>query len=329
MSLIRKPSQLKIQTYIKSLFYGQPGIGKSTLALSAPEPLLFDFDAGVHRIAAEHLKPTVQIEKWEDVQQVLDEEDLSPFQTLIFDTAGKMIDYMTEYITRKDPRLKQGDGSLSLKGYGARKVMFQQFFARISMLQKHVVLVAHEREEKDGDTRYIRPEIGGSSGNDLMKELDIVGYLEAKGQKRTICFNATEKFYGKNTCKLPDLIEIPDLNKNQNDFLKLIFAQYEDMISEKIEMMQDYNVILEKIDEVIAGAKTVDDLNGVKNGLLAVNHIWDSKLQAAIKLRDAAKAMGFILNKQTGNYEVAAKEEKPKTKSKKEAGNVPDLSNAS
>ena len=65
---------------------------------------------------------------------------------------------------------------------------------------KSVIFVAHEREEKNGEDKQIRPEIGGSSAGDLIKELDLVGYMEAIGKDRTISFDPCEKFYGKNTC---------------------------------------------------------------------------------------------------------------------------------
>ena len=39
MSLIKKPNELDVQTKIKALIYGQAGMGKTTLALSAPKPL--------------------------------------------------------------------------------------------------------------------------------------------------------------------------------------------------------------------------------------------------------------------------------------------------
>lgn len=56
MTLIRKASELSIPNTIKMMIYGQAGMGKSTLALSTPKPLLLDFDNGVKRINMSHLK---------------------------------------------------------------------------------------------------------------------------------------------------------------------------------------------------------------------------------------------------------------------------------
>ena len=52
MGLIKKPNELVVKTNLSALIYGQPGMGKTTLALSAPHPLLLDFDGGIHRVNA-------------------------------------------------------------------------------------------------------------------------------------------------------------------------------------------------------------------------------------------------------------------------------------
>ena len=80
MSLIKKANELTIQTKIKALIYGQAGTGKTTLALSAPKPLLFDFDNGVHRVNFAHLQDvaTVQIRSYQDFLDVLNNENLAP-----------------------------------------------------------------------------------------------------------------------------------------------------------------------------------------------------------------------------------------------------------
>ena len=84
MSLIKKANELVIPTTIKMMLYGQAGMGKTTVALSAPKPLLLDFDNGVKRVNMAHLDgiDTVQITSWNDVQQVL-QEDLSGIRQLL------------------------------------------------------------------------------------------------------------------------------------------------------------------------------------------------------------------------------------------------------
>ena len=98
MSLIKKSNELVIPSIVKIMIYGQAGMGKSTLALSAPKPLLLDFDNGVKRVNMAHLDGVdiVQITSWQDVQQVL-QENLSYYQTIVVDTIGKMMSFIITY----------------------------------------------------------------------------------------------------------------------------------------------------------------------------------------------------------------------------------------
>ena len=132
MGLIRKPSELTVQPKIKMLVYGQAGIGKTTIALSAPSPLLFDFDNGVNRVNYAHIKDTVQIEKYTDMLDVINNEDLSSYETLVIDTGGKCLDKMAEYVISKNSKMGKANGSLTLPGYGERKMEFAALCKLIS-----------------------------------------------------------------------------------------------------------------------------------------------------------------------------------------------------
>jgi hypothetical protein len=296
MSLIRKPHELQTTKCIKMLIYGQPGIGKSTLALSAPSPLHLDFDGGVHRVRAEHLAPTVQIESWENVIDLMEKEDLSPFKTLVIDTAGKMLDYMSAYIIAKDSKMGRKDGQLALQGFGARKGMFQRFLAQAGMLGKHLVFVAHEKEEKDGDQKVIRPEIGGSSGSDLIKDLDLVGYVEAKGKTRTISFDPCEKFYGKNTCGLEAIISLRDLDKEKNDMLVSVFDKFASNLQARTVMMGTYSTLMDSIRAKIELVADADSANDFITWAQTAPHLWDSSMQARFLITAKAKALGLAYN---------------------------------
>lgn len=140
MGLIKKPNELQTKKTLSVLIYGQPGMGKSTLALSAPNPLLLDFDGGVHRVNAAHRVDTVQISKWEEVDEVLNSPEIAEYQTIVIDTAGKMLSFMDKYIMQNNQKMKKADGTLSLQGYGVRKNMFINFVNQVSLLGKSVVL---------------------------------------------------------------------------------------------------------------------------------------------------------------------------------------------
>jgi len=222
MTLIRKPSELNVQTKIKALLYGQAGTGKSTLALSAPKPLMLDFDGGVHRVNYSHQSPTVQITCWEDCENVL-KEDLRDFDSLVIDTGGKMLDYMAEYIIRKNSKMGRTNGALTLQGFGERKGMFRQFCRAIMIMNKHLIFVAHRDTQKiNEDYRYV-PMFGGSSYDDLVTDLDLVGYLEAVGKKRVITFDPSDRNDGKNTCNLPSAIELPNVVDQSGNGIKNTF----------------------------------------------------------------------------------------------------------
>lgn len=311
MSLFKRPNELNINSTIKMLIYGNPGIGKSTIALSAPNPVLLDFDGGVHRVNGAFQCPTLQVKSWDEVIQALD-EDLSEFGTIVIDTAGKMLDYMSAYIIKNDPKMAMRDGSLSLKGYGARKTMFINFISKCSMLGKHIVFVAHEKEDKDGEIRIVRPEISGSSAGDLMKELDLVGYMQAIGTERHIFWSPQEKFYAKNTCNLPQAHKVPtiiDSNGNilaSNNFLTQIFENYKGYLNKQASLNEDYTALMDVIKESVECIEDAITANEVAEKVKSFNHIWDSKLRGGMLINEKCKSLGLKLNKLTKQYESAS-----------------------
>lgn len=314
MSLFKKPSELEFVTTIKMLVYGQPGIGKSTMALSAPNPVLFDFDGGVQRVNVAFQCPTLQVKNWEEALQALEELKSGevPCNTIVIDTAGKMLDYMSDFIMRNDSKMRMRDGSLSLKGYGARKVMFQNFLREVAMMGKNIVFVAHEREEKDGETKIVRPEIGGSSAGDLMKELDLVGYVQAVGSDRTVYWTPQEKFYAKNTCNLPAWQKIPVIvdekgNVTQvNDTLQKVFGYYEANVKKIEETRKRYNELLEEIEMAIENITDAKSANEFAKSIAEAEIIWDSKVRARELFKGKVESLKLKWNAKSKTYEDAA-----------------------
>ncbi|MDI9256358.1 ATP-binding protein [Flavobacterium sedimenticola] len=322
MGLIKKSNELNIQSKIKGLIYGQPGMGKTTLALSAPKPLLFDFDNGVHRVNFAHLDgvDTVQISSYDDFLTVLETEDLSGYETFVIDTGGKCLDYMSNYIIARNPKMGKANGTLTLQGYGERKAEFSALVKRITMMDKHIVFVAHRDTKTEGDdTRYV-PQFGGSSYDSLVTELDLVGYLEANGKERTLTFDPTSRNDGKNTCNLPSLMKLPIIVNEKgeptapnNFFNEHIIKAYAKRLEDRKAAGEKYNALIAELDHEICLIHDVDSANDLIGRIDAFEHIGNSKAVAAQKIATKAKELGLVLNKTSMKYEL------PKTTANAEA----------
>ena len=178
------------------LIFGRPGICKTSLGYSAPDPLLWDFDKGAHR--AVNRKDTLVIDTWNDVTEAMDDtEALSAYKTSVVDTVGRALDVLTVDILAKVPKAGT-NGNLSLQGYGHLKSGFKTWINRMRSLGQDVLLISHDKEDKKGDDVIVRPDIVGGSLGEVMRLADFVGYLYMDGKQRTLDFSPTSEWVGKN-----------------------------------------------------------------------------------------------------------------------------------
>lgn len=64
--MIKQPNELTFNDKkFSMILYGSPGVGKTTLALFAPNPILIDFDRGVSRVKSYHRKLTIVCSTYE------------------------------------------------------------------------------------------------------------------------------------------------------------------------------------------------------------------------------------------------------------------------
>lgn len=305
MSLLTQPSELKHNQPISCLIYGQPGTGKTTLALSADKPVLIDLDRGLYRVEKRFQCPSLQVENYQQILDLLKSGELAPFNTIVIDTLGKLVDRMGDYVARQNPKFKQGDGTLSMKAWGAIKVQFTALVKEIFNSNKSVIFVAHEKEDKDGDIRFVRPDVSGSSGKDIVKELDLMGYMEMKGNKRTVSFTPNEKYYAKNALNLPPVIEVPDTASGNTFFQDKIVAAVAEKRRQEAELLADYESLKNVIETKVGEIKDITGLNEVYGEIRGLQVIWDSQIFANKMLKEKAAALKARYNKETGKFEVA------------------------
>lgn len=308
--IIKQPSELASKRYISLLVYGQPGIGKTTLGCSAPAPVLFDFDEGVQRMNVAHQVPTVQVSSWADVTEAFTEikSGAFPCKSIVIDTAGKMLDFMSRDIIEKNPRYAQSDGALTLKGYGARKQMFVSFIKDVLSSGMNVIFVAHEREDKQGDVIIRRPDMSGSSLGDLMKEIDLVGYMFADtNNRRVISFEPNSSFYAKNACSVAGTVEIPVVVKDgeavgDNNFISTILNSYVRTQKAGAEKRKKYDSLIDTYKNNIADVKDAKSANKLLNKFLEEDHIFNSRLLIGRMLQTKCSELGFKYDEKKKSY---------------------------
>src|SRR6185369_14651618 len=90
---------------IKTLIYGQPGIRKTSYAFTAERPLMIDCDRGIRRVDPKYRKNYVEVNSWSDIAQIITDPQIKDFDTLIIDTAGKALDFLSAQIMTENPKL--------------------------------------------------------------------------------------------------------------------------------------------------------------------------------------------------------------------------------
>ena len=317
MGLIKKRNELDVNVRLKMLIYGQPGAGKSSLALSAPKPLLIDYDGGINRVDYEFIKDTVQAEKYEDILDLLNKEDLSDYDTLVIDTGGKLLDSMADYIIKRYPKMAKRNGSLTLEGFGERKREFSALLKLIESKKKNVIFVAHRQTERNGDNIRYTPLFGGSNYDSLATELDLIGYLTAVSGKREITFDPSDGSEGKNTCGMPAVMEVPYLKDangkvvKENNFLEeQVFKAYRARLIERSAEGESYKKLIDQIESDIMTIDCVEGANNFKDNVApGYEHIGNSLAVARQKFMAHVEKLGFIYNKEKKAYEQPDKKE--------------------
>ena len=297
--MIVKPSEMKFEG--KKLFIivaGVPGIGKTTLALSAPKPLLIDLDKGVDRVETRYRTDTDVVSSYEELRSDLEKADLSPYETIVIDTGGKLLEMLKPVVIARDPKNAQTNGELSLKGYGAVKKMFNEFVTFVKSLNKHLVMVFHATEVADGETTKLRIRMEGKSRDEVWDSVDIGGFMEMRGNKRTIGFSNCDRYYAKGTHGIHGVYDIPTLaNGNNNTFLtELINNVINDLTSENKEFTE-YQELMRTLLPHITNADNAKLLNKAYEEVKKAEHKLTSKNELWNALNERAKALGLVYDK--------------------------------
>lgn len=307
--MIRKPAEMvNTENRFRVLIAGYPGIGKTTLGLSAPKPLLIDVDFGINRTMASVRKDYIQPESYEELLNDL-KGDLSDYETIVIDTGGKLLDLMKAYVIKNDIKNAKKDGTLSLQGYGAVGREFSRFMNYIYFyLRKHCVIIFHAVEEKQDEETKLRILVEGSTKNTVWQNVELGGFIEMRGNKKTIGFDNCERYFAKSSFGIKGNYTIPELNgTQQNDFLTKLFEQANKNIQEESKVFEEerkqYQEVMNALNPLIENM-TLENVNEVIEAIKTVPHILTSEKEAKAHFAEKIKELNLVWNKDKQQYET-------------------------
>jgi len=131
------------------VIYGSGGIGKSSLAALAPNPVFIDIESGTRELDVRRFDG---IETFEDLRALLHSDKLDGFQTIVLDSATKAEELAIAFTLATIPHEK-GHYIQRLEGYGFSKGLGHVYDTYMLLLQdldrqirkeRNVVLIAHD-----------------------------------------------------------------------------------------------------------------------------------------------------------------------------------------
>lgn len=306
LNIVTSAQPLHIDHLI-TFIYGDPGVWKTSLAFTAKNPILFDFDKGAYR--AGNRKDTVQIGSWGEVANI-SKDDLNGYDTIIIDTAGRVLDMITDDLKKDAKNIRRGSNDLSMQGYGKLGSMFTTWLKSLRNMGKDIVILAHAGEEKDGENVIKRPDMVGGSKKEVYKVADMMGYMTVvqgvNGAERKILFTPNSSYFAKDSGQLGD-ITVQPVTTHPTQLADIIQATKDRINSMSAEQMA-YVKGLQDIDELrseLLSVETVKQLNDIKDGL---DETSPAITQMKKDIWQIAKGLGFNYNKETEKFETVAEE---------------------
>lgn len=145
----------KIKTAPKIVIYGLEGVGKSTLAGKAPNPLFIDLEGGSNHLDTDRTTP----KNWAEAVKTAEAAATSSYSTIVLDTADWAERMCNDHVCARDKKSNIEDYGYG-KGYGIAALEYVKLLGALDKCRdngKTVIMLAHSQIKK-----FERPDESGS-----------------------------------------------------------------------------------------------------------------------------------------------------------------------
>ena len=315
MTFLTKPSELKSQTTLKGMILGDTNNGKTTLALSAPDPVLIDFENGITRVSKQWQTVSMQCKNFGDFLDFLNSKEIKQFKTIVIDPLGEMADQIKAYVINKDPKLSK-DGRKLFPAIGNE---FKNVWTILKNNGLSILFVSHTEEVMKNDVESLKIRCEGSFiKNFLPTQMDFVAILRRRDNKgkteRFIDFQKNETFtFAKRFEGLEDIIEVPT-NTTENKFLSdVIWKRWEEKGNKEEKANQEFDALIEDLKFKVANIQDLDQLNTYYSVIYNKHDkLWSSYQMEGAFLKAKVEELGCEFDKKAMEFKVKAVKEEVK-----------------
>lgn len=176
---IEKTANLSPENNLVLIVYGKGGVGKTTFAASAPKPLIIDFENGTKYLGERGIDvDVVRMSDWFTPTDLISLEKLMVnYDSIIIDPLGEAMEKLINSPQVSGKQYRQGDGSLTIAGWGEVKRRMRNLIKWLRDSGKNVIIVSHVDEVKTDLGLEKRIKVATGLASEIPTMVDVISYL--------------------------------------------------------------------------------------------------------------------------------------------------------
>ena len=193
---LSNPVRILFEEPIAFFIYGEPGVGKTTLAGQAPKPVVISCPineaTSLARLPNAASIPVLGVSNWNDILLAVKavkrkQVELGDFESVIFDNLTSAYNMCVEFTVSE----QKNDTISEATWTSANRTMIAMLDELLNIRDKHLILVAHNRIERLSETSArVGPDFGPSLSRKIAGRVNAMFYYRMQGTNRELLTSA-------------------------------------------------------------------------------------------------------------------------------------------